>query len=142
MTKLRTLVAVMMVVGVVALGAAPALASSSPIVIAYAKTCNELTGHCAGSAGDSGTFEMQVTSFRPSGKAAHMTATVDVTVGDIAFTAEMRGHASPAGFIVLNGTVTAGSYLGAQVHHRSNFAGAEGTMTSWIGELMLMPESG
>ena len=53
----------------------------------------------------------------------------------------MRGHASPAGFIVLNGTVTEGSFLGAQVHHRSNFVGADGSTTSWIGELRLMPSS-
>lgn len=140
MTKLRMLVAVL-VVGV-AVGAAPVSASSPPIVIAYAKTCNVLIGHCAGSAGDGGTFEMQVTSFRASGKAAHLTATVEITVGDIAFTAEMSGHASPAGFIVLNGTVTAGSFLGARVHQRSNFAGAEGNMTSWIGELRLTPKAG
>jgi hypothetical protein len=54
----------------------------------------------------------------------------------------MTGHASPAGFIVLNGTVTEGSFLGAQVHQRSNFVSADGNMTSWIGELRLMPKSG
>jgi hypothetical protein len=84
---------------------------------------------------------MQVTGFRPTGKAAHLTATVEITVGDISFTAEMTGHASPAGFIVLNGTVTEGSFAGAQVHQRSNFAGAspDGSVTSWVGELRLMP---
>jgi hypothetical protein len=139
MKRLRMLVAA--VVGVVVFGAAPASASSAPIVIAYAKDCNELIGVCEGSAGDGGTFDMQVTSFRPSGKAAHLTATVEISVGDISFTAEMRGHASPAGFIVLNGTVTDGDFLGAQVHQRSNFTGAsaEGTVTSWLGELRLMP---
>jgi hypothetical protein len=142
MKKLRMLAAVMVVGAVVAVAAAPVSASSSPIVIAYAKTCNELIGHCAGSAGDGGTIEMQVTGFRASGRAAHLTATVEVTVGDISFTTEMSGHATPGGFIVLNGTVTAGSFLGAQVHQRSNFAGADGTMTSWIGELRLMPASG
>jgi hypothetical protein len=142
MKKLRMLVAA--VVGVIALGAAPASASSAPIVITYAKTCNELIGHCAGSAGNGGTFEMQVTGFRATGKAAHLTATVEIAVGDISFAAEMRGHASPAGFIVLNGTVTEGSFLGAQVHQRSNFAGAspDGSMTSWVGELRLSPKSG
>jgi hypothetical protein len=142
MRKLRMLVAA--VVGVVAFGAAPASASSAPIVITYAKDCNELVGVCEGSAGDGGTFDMQVTGFRPTGKAAHLTATVEITVGDISFTAEMTGHASPAGFIVLNGTVTDGSFAGAQVHQRSNFVGAsaDGTVTSWVGELRLMPKSG
>jgi len=142
MKNLRVLVAA--VVGVVAFGAAPASASSAPIVITYAKDCNELIGACEGSAGDSGTFDMQVTGFRPTGKAAHLTATVEITVGDISFTAEVTGHASPAGFIVLNGTVTEGDFLGAQVHQRSNFQGAsaDGTVTSWVGALSLKPRSG
>ena len=49
---------------------------------------------------------------------------------------------SPAGFIVLNGTVTEGSFAGAQVHQRSNLVGGGGTTTtSWTGELRLMPAS-
>ena len=40
-----------------------ATASSAPIVITYAKTCDQ-GGHCLGTAGNGGTFEMQVTSFR------------------------------------------------------------------------------
>ena len=130
---------VAVVVGVVAFGAAQASASSAPIVIPYAKTCNEATGQCVGTAGAGGTFEMQVTSFRATGNAAQMTATEKITVGGISFTAEMNGHVSPAGFIVLNGTVTDGSFLGAQVHQRSNLVGASPGTTSWIGELMLMP---
>src|SRR5919106_3595490 len=142
MKKLRMLVAVF--VGVVAFGAAPASASSAPIVITYAKDCNQLTGHCLGSAGDDGTIEMQVTGLRATGKAAQLTVTEDITVGDISFTAEMNGHVTPAGFIVLNGTITDGSFLGAQVHQRSNLvsASADGSTTSWIGELRLMPASG
>jgi hypothetical protein len=136
MKKLRMLVAA--VVGVVAF-AAPASASSAPIVITYAKDCS--AGVCEGSAGDGGTFDMQVTGFRPTGKAAHLTATVEITVGDISFTAEMTGHASPAGFIVLNGTVTEGSFAGAQVHQRSNLVGIAGTTSTWTGELRLMPAS-
>jgi hypothetical protein len=128
-------------VGVVAFGAAQASASSAPIVIPYAKTCDETVGHCVGSAGAGGTFVMQVTSFGATGKAAQMTATETITVGGISFTAEMNGHVSPAGFIVLNGTVTEGSFEGAQVHQRSNLVGAAGTTTSWTGELRLMPAS-
>ena len=140
MKKLRMLIVA--VVGVVAVGAAPASASSAPIVITYAKTCNELIGLCVGSAGSGGTFVMQVTGFRPSGKGAQLTMTEVITVGDISFTAEMTAHASPAGFIVLNGTVTDGSFLGARVHQRSNFVGAVGSTTSWVGQLRIMPESG
>jgi hypothetical protein len=132
------LVALATVVGFVAFGAALASASSAPIVIAYAKTCDETAGHCVGSAGDGGTLEMQVTSFRATGKAAQLTFTEQITVGDISFTAEMSGHASPAGFIVLNGTVTEGSFAGAKVHQRSNLVGINGTTTSWVGELQLM----
>ena len=139
MKKLLVLVAT--VGGVVAFGAAQASASSAPIVIPYAKTCDETVGHCVGTAGDSGTLEMQVTSFRATGKAAQLTFTEWVTVGDISFTAEMSGHASPAGFIVLNGTVTEGSFVGARVHQRSNLASTAGTTTSWTGELRLMPAS-
>jgi hypothetical protein len=136
----RTL-ALAAVIGVVAFGAAQASASSAPIVIPYAKTCDETVGHCVGTAGDGGTLEMQVTSFRATGKAAQLTFTERITVGDISFTAEMSGHASPAGFIVLNGTVTEGSFAGAQVHQRSNLESAAGTTTTWTGELRLMPAS-
>lgn len=141
MTNLKTIVgllgAVVGVVGVVALGAAQASASSAPIVIAYAKTCE--AGYCVGTAGDGGTFEMQVTSFRATGSAAQMTATEKITVGAISFTAEMNGHVSPAGFIVLNGRVTKGSFAGSQVHQRSSLTSAHGTTTEWTGELRLMP---
>jgi hypothetical protein len=133
--RLGLLVAVF---ALVAFAAAQASASSAPIVIPYAKTCGP-TGHCAGSAGNGGTLEMQVTSLRPSGDAAQLTLTEWITVGGISFTAEMSGTVSPAGFIVLNGTVTAGSYAGAQVHQRSNLVGAAGTTTSWTGQLQLMP---
>jgi hypothetical protein len=145
MTNLKTivglLVAVVAVVGVIAFGTAQASASSAPIAISYAKTCDQTVGHCVGTAGDGGTFEMQVTSFRATGKAGQLTLTVWITVGDISFRAEMNGHASPAGFIVLNGTVTEGSFAGAQIHQRSNLVGAAGTTTSWTGELRLMPAS-
>ena len=146
MTNIKTicglLAAVVAVVGVVAFGAAQASASSAPIVIPYEKTC--AAGHCLGTAGDGGSFEMQVTSFRATGKAAQLTVTEWITVGEISFTAEMSGHVSPAGFIVLNGTVTEGSFAGAQVHQRSNFDGLVGgdpTKTHWIGELQLVPAS-
>jgi hypothetical protein len=148
MTNIKTLFGLLVavvaaVVGVVAFGAAQASASSAPIVIPYAKTCDETVGHCVGTAGDGGTFEMQITSFGPTGRAAQLTANVWITVGDISFTAEMNGHFSPTGFIVLNGTVTedSDSFAGAEVHQRSNLVGAAGTTTSWTGELRLMPAS-
>ncbi len=133
--------AVAVFVGIVTLGAAPASASSAPIVIPYEKTCDETTGHCLGTAGDGGTIEMQVTSFQTTGKRAQITVTVWVTVGDISFTAEMRGHTSPAGVVVLNGTVTDGSFAGARVHQRSELVGIEGTTTAWIGEIRLYSAS-
>ena len=129
------------VVGAVAFGAARASASSAPIVISYAKTCDESTGHCAGTAGNGGTLEMQVTSFRATGNGARLTLTEWITVGNISFTAEMNGQQSPAGFIVLNGTVTEGSFVGAQVHQRSNLVGVDGNTTTWTGGLQLVPAS-
>jgi hypothetical protein len=53
----------------------------------------------------------------------------------------MNGTRSPAGFIVLNGTVTRGSYAGAQVHQRSNYISGPDNASEWIGELQLMPGS-
>ena len=72
-----------------------------------------------------------------------MTLTEWITAGDISFTAEMNGHVSPAGgFIVLNGTVTNGSYVWARRSiSEANLVGIEGTTTSWTGELQLMPAS-
>ena len=127
--------------GVIAFGAAQASASSAPIVIPYEKTC--VAGHCAGTAGDDGTLEMQVdlTTFRATGKAFQFTVTESITVGEISFTAVMNAHQSPAGFIVLNGTVTDGSFAGAQVHQRSNLVSAGAGTSSWTGELRLMPAS-
>src|SRR5262245_15368077 len=133
------LVAIVGVVGVVAFGAAQASASSAPIVIPYAKTCN--AGVCMGTAGNGGTIKMQVTRFRATGSAAQLTMTEWITVGGISFRAELNGHVSPAGFIVLNGTVTEGSFAGAQVHQRSNLVGVDGTTTAWTGELQVMPAS-
>jgi hypothetical protein len=134
------LLAVVAAVGVGAFRAAQASASSAPIVIPYAKTCDAV-GHCVGSAGDGGTFEMQVTSLAATGNAGQLTVTETIKVEAISFTAEMNGHASPAGFIVLDGTVTEGSFAGAQVHQRSDLVGVEGTTTAWTGELRLMPAS-
>jgi len=141
MTKIKAIFGLLVVVGIVAFGAAQASASSAPIVIPYAKTCNEAVGRCVGTAGQGGTLEMQVTGFRPTGKGAQLSLTEWITVGGISFTAEMDGHVSPAGFIVLNGTVTEGSFAGAQVHQRSNLESAAGTTTTWTGELRLMPAS-
>jgi hypothetical protein len=135
----RTL-ALATVVGVVAFGPAQASASNPPTVISYAKTCDAAAGHCLGTAGNGGTIEMQVTSFRVTGKAAQLTLTEWITVGNISFTAEMNGAVSPAGFIVLNGTVTQGSFAGAQIHQRSNYVGGV-AFTSWVGELRLVPAS-
>jgi hypothetical protein len=142
MTSIRAtfgllVVAATAVLGVVG-GVAPASASSAPIVIPYAKSCDETVGHCVGSAGDDGMLEMQVTSFRATGNGAKLTITEWITVGDISFTAVINGNVSPAGFIVLNGTVTEGSFAGAPIHQRSNLVGIEGSTTSWIGELRVM----
>jgi hypothetical protein len=135
------LVAVVMVaVAVAAFGAAQASASSAPIVIPYEKTCDEAVGHCIGTAGGV-TIEMQITGFRMTGGVAQLTLTEQITVGDISFTAVMNGHRSPAGFIVLNGTITEGSFAGAQIHQRSNLVDVVGTMSAWTGELQLMPAS-
>src|SRR5918996_723858 len=67
-----------------------AVASSAPIVITYAKQC-DAGGHCVGTTGSGGTFEMQVdgASFRETGNVAHF-------------------------------TVTEGSFEGAKVHQRSD----------------------
>jgi len=137
MKKLLALVAT--VVGVAAFAAAQASASSAPIVIPYAKTC--AAGHCVGTAGAGGTIEMQITSFRATGNAAQLTLTEWITVGAISFTAEMSGTVSPAGFIVLSGTVTRGLFAGVQIHQRSNLVGGNATTTVWTGELRLMPAS-
>lgn len=139
MTKLKTIIVA--VVGVFVLGAAQASATSAPIVIPYEKTCNETVGHCAGTAGNGGSLEMQITSFRATGRGAQLSLTEWITAEGVSFTAELDGHVSPAGFIVLNGTVTEGSFAGAQVHQRSDLVGAAGTTTSWTGELQLVPAS-
>ena len=135
-----------LLVAAVAAGAfaaeAQASASSAPMVIPYTKTCNEFAGYCLGAAGGV-TIEMQVdpTTFRATGNAQHFTLTERITVGAISFTAVMNGHRSPAGFIVLNGTVTAGSFAGAQVHQRSNYVSGPETASVWTGELQLLPAS-
>ena len=124
-----------------AFAAGQASASSAPNVIPYAKTCDLTVGHCVGTAGNGGTLEMQITSFRATGDAAQLTLTEWITVGDISFTAEMSGHQSPTGFIVLDGTVTEGSFAGAHIHQRSDFVGGDPTASMWAGELQLLPAS-
>jgi FlaG/FlaF family flagellin (archaellin) len=139
MTKLKTIVVLAGVIGVVALGAAQASAASAPIVIPYAKTCNGTV--CDGTAGDGGKLHMEVTGYRATGDAAQLTLTEWITVGNISFRADMNGTISPDGFIVLNGTVTEGSFAGAQVHQRSNLVGSVGTSTVWTGKLQLVSAS-
>ena len=132
------------VLGVVAFAAAQASASSGPITIPYAKTCEVVNSvlQCSGTAGNGGTIFMQVTSLRASGDAAQLTLTEWITLGGgIGFEAEMSGHLTPAGFIVLNGTVTDGWYVGAEVHQRSKLISGTATTTEWTGELQLMPAS-
>jgi hypothetical protein len=126
-------------VAAAAFAAPQASASNAPLVIAYAKTCDLTVGHCVGTAGNGGTIVMQVTSFRATGADAQLTLTEWITVGEISFTAEMNGHWSPSGFIVLNGTVTDGSFTGAEVHQRSDFVGGDPTASRWAGELRLAP---
>jgi hypothetical protein len=149
MTSIKTtfgvLVAVVAAVVGVAFGAVQASASSAPIVIAYEKTCEGT--HCAGTTADGVSITMDVNGVG-TGKAAQLTLTERITLRSGAwFDAEMSGHASPAGFIVLNGTVTAssnGSCVGAQVHQRSNFVGlvdGDPSKTKWTGELRIMPAS-
>jgi hypothetical protein len=141
MSKPKTIIVAVVAVGVVAFGAAQASASSAPIVIPYEKTCNGL--HCEGTA-NGVTIVMQVdpATFRATGNARQFTLTESVTVvGGISFTAVMNAHASPAGFIVLNGTVTEGSFAGAQIHQRSNYTGGPPTASTWTGELQLFPAS-
>ena len=82
MTKIKTLFGLLVAVvrgrGIVTFGAAQASASSAPIVIPYAKTCDQ-TRVSAGTAGGV-TIVMQVTSFGATGNAAQMTATERITV--------------------------------------------------------------
>ena len=128
-------------VAAAAFAAPQASASNAPLVIAYAKTCDLTVGHCVGTAGNGGTIVMQVTSFRATGADAQLTLTEWITVGEISFTAEMNGHWSPSGFIVLNGTVTDGSFTGAEVHQRSDFVGGDPTASRWSGALRLAPQT-
>ena len=141
MRSKKLLVAVVLVIAVAAgaFTAAQASASGAPVVIPYAKTCDLTLGHCVGTAGNGGTIEMQITSFRATGAAAQLTLTEWITVGDISFTAELSGHESPAGFIVLNGTVTEGSFAGAHIHQRSDYVGGNPTASMWAGALQLQP---
>jgi hypothetical protein len=135
----KWIAAAVLATAAVAATGSTAAASSAPIVITYAKQC-DASGHCVGTTGSGGKFEMQVTSFRATGDAAHLTAwTESVTDGGISFRAELTGTTSPAGFIVLNGTVTEGSFAGAQVHQRSNLVDA--AANTWTGELQIMPAS-
>ena len=139
MTRIKALIGLLVAVvaAVVCFGAAQAFASSTPIVIPYQKTCTG--GVCDSPAGAPVTLHMEVTGYRSTGDAAQLTVTEWITDGDITFKAELSGHFSPAGFIVLNGTVTSGSFAGAQVHQRSNLVSADAN--SWVGELQLMPAS-
>ncbi len=128
---------------IIGIGAAPASASSAPIVVTYQKTCVlTATPTCEGTTEDGDVMTMQITGFRDTGKAPHLTFNESV-VGELTLTAVMSGHNSPAGFIVLNGTVTSGPYAGAQIHQRSTLlVQINETTSTWEGELRIMPASG
>ena len=148
MTKIKAILGLLGAVAAafvlaVSFGAAQASASSAPLVFTYEKACDETVGHCMSSPGASVALDMQITSFRVTGSTAQLTFTERVTVGDISFTAVLSGTwvAVPEGFIVLNGTVTGGSFAGAQIHQRSDFVDRIGSVSTWTGELQLMPAS-
>ena len=138
-TIFGVLVGVVAVVGVVTLGAAQAFASSAPIVITYEKQC-DASVHCVGFTGAGGTFDMQGANFRGTGNVFHFTVTETVTEGDISFTAELTATQTPAGFVVLSGRVTQGSFAGAVIHQRSD--PDDPVANTWTGELQIMPASG
>jgi len=125
------------VVGVVAFGAAQAAASSAPIVIQYHKTC-DAGGHCVGTV-NGVTIDMQITGFRATGDAAHLTLNETITTPEMSFKAALSGTMTPAGFIVLNGTVKEGSFAGAQIHQRSNYVSGPPDASVWDGALQLLP---
>lgn len=133
----RSALAAVAMVAAFAIGVGPASASRAPIVIAYEKTCDDVAGHCIGTAGDTGSIEMQVTGIRVSDRGVRLSFVEWITVGDISFTAELQGHVNPAGFIELTGTVTSGSFAGAQIEQRSDLVGVAGTTSTWTGSLTL-----
>ena len=128
---------------IVGIGAAQASAASAPIVVTYQKTCVlTATPTCEGTTEDGDVMTMQVTGLRDTGKVPHLTFNESIE-GELTLTAVMSGHSSPAGFIVLNGTVTSGPYAGAQIHQRSNLlVQINETTSTWEGELRIMPASG
>jgi hypothetical protein len=142
MTKFKAilglLMAVLVVVGGVAFGAPQASATRGPIVIPYEKMC--VSGVCDGTAGHDGTIHMQITGFQPTNWGAKVTFTESIEVGQISFTAEMKGRLfGQAAIIVLSGRVTEGSFEGARVLQMSKRVGPEGPEEEWTGKLLLLP---
>ena len=138
---MRKWIAFAVLVAVTVATGGTAAASPAPVVITYEKTCDTPV-HCAGTTGGGGSFEMWVSapSYRATGNAQHFTATESVTEGDISFTAELTATFSPAGFVVLDGIVTDGSFAGAKIHQRSNLDDP-GPPDTWTGQLRIMPAS-
>ena len=149
MTNIKTLFGSLVavaaaVVGVVAFGAAQASASSGPIVISYEKECNA-AGRCEGTAESGGERHVRDAG-QPTRPSAHRRGgqadgdRVDHGRRHLDHRRDRRED-RPAGFIVLNGTVTDGSFEGARSTSAATSRASTEPRRCGTGELQLKPAS-
>jgi hypothetical protein len=127
--KLRILVAVLATATVATVALVPTgSAAGGPVVIPFTKT-KVGDNHYVGTACDGASLDVRMSNVSWTGNAQHFTATFVVAglPNGRGFTAVLDGiYDDSTGRTVLNGTVTQGWLVGAQVHEEGEFAGLAG----------------
>jgi hypothetical protein len=139
MTKLARLA--LLAAAVAALAAPAANASSSQVNLTFDKTATgpgEWQGTIAGDL--AGTLTTELLDVHTTGVVWHVTFDWIIDAGPSSFTAHLDGVLNTkTGAVVMNGTVVAGAWFGAQVHEEGQLVNP--TTSEFVGSMRVMTRS-
>jgi len=118
----------------------PAMAANDPVRLSFDKALVDPAGVWEGTvSGDvDGDLTTELLSLEVTGAIWHVTFDWIVTAGDQSFVATMDGILNTkTGGVVMNGTVTSGWLLGAQVHEEGQLI--DPATLRFVGEITILP---
>jgi hypothetical protein len=142
--KARNFVFSLLVAALLALAASTAVfaGNSDPVYVEFYKTDPEedFVWNGTVSGGVNGELETALLDATQSGPILHVVFDWIITGSDCDFTARMNGTLdTQSGKVLMNGTVTDGCYLGAQVHEEGQLV--DPTVSGFAGTIRVMPGS-
>jgi hypothetical protein len=120
----------------------PAMAANDPVRLSFDKALVDPAGVWEGTvSGDiDGDLTTELLSLEVTGAIWHVTFDWIVTAGDQSFVATMDGILNTkTGRVVMNGTVTSGWLLGAQVHEEGQLIDPDPATLRFIGQITILP---